>query len=61
MKHLPILVLAGILILSAFFAGCTQQAAAPAQALKIGVVSFHVRPFEFNWQRDVAVGTACGR
>ena len=39
MKHLPILVLAGILILSAFFAGCTQQAAAPAQALKIGVVA----------------------
>jgi branched-chain amino acid transport system substrate-binding protein len=39
MKHLTILVLAGILILSAFFAGCTQQAAAPAQALKIGVVA----------------------
>jgi branched-chain amino acid transport system substrate-binding protein len=39
MKHITILVLAGILILSAFFAGCTQQAAAPAQALKIGVVA----------------------
>jgi branched-chain amino acid transport system substrate-binding protein len=39
MKHLTILVLAAILVLSAFFAGCTQQAAAPAQALKIGVVA----------------------
>ena len=44
MKHSTILVLAGILILSAFFAGCTQQAAAPAQALKIGVVASMTGP-----------------
>jgi len=44
MKHTAILVLAGILILSAFFAGCTQQAAAPAQALKIGVVASMTGP-----------------
>jgi branched-chain amino acid transport system substrate-binding protein len=44
MKHLTILILAGILILSAFFAGCTQQAAAPAQALKIGVVASMTGP-----------------
>src|SRR5271157_4972985 len=44
MKHLPILALAGILILSAFFAGCTQQAASPTQALKVGIVASMTGP-----------------
>jgi len=46
MKHTWIFILIGMVVIGAFFAGCTQQkaSAAPAQALKIGVVASMTGP-----------------